>query len=77
VIDELVQIFVAQFIVRLQRKDFRTRLDMFFNESMKFAPITGPEICRLLEANGWRLERVRGSHRKVQRRDRSGSPAQA
>lgn len=25
-------------------------------------PITGPEICRLLEANGWRLERVKGSH---------------
>jgi predicted RNA binding protein YcfA (HicA-like mRNA interferase family) len=25
-------------------------------------PITGPEICRLLEANGWRLERIKGSH---------------
>jgi predicted RNA binding protein YcfA (HicA-like mRNA interferase family) len=26
-------------------------------------PITGPELCRLLEANGWRLQRISGSHR--------------
>jgi predicted RNA binding protein YcfA (HicA-like mRNA interferase family) len=25
-------------------------------------PITGPEMCRLLEVHGWRLERVKGSH---------------
>lgn len=26
------------------------------------SPITGPELCRLLEANGWRLQRISGSH---------------
>ncbi|MBL8220647.1 MAG: type II toxin-antitoxin system HicA family toxin [Bryobacterales bacterium] len=25
-------------------------------------PITGPEMCRLLENAGWRLQRVSGSH---------------
>lgn len=25
-------------------------------------PVTGPEICRLLEAHCWRLERIKGSH---------------
>jgi predicted RNA binding protein YcfA (HicA-like mRNA interferase family) len=25
-------------------------------------PITGPEICRLLEDNGWQLARIKGSH---------------
>ena len=25
-------------------------------------PVTGPEMCRLLERHGWRLERVKGSH---------------
>jgi len=25
-------------------------------------PITGPEMCRLIEANGWSLRRVSGSH---------------
>jgi predicted RNA binding protein YcfA (HicA-like mRNA interferase family) len=25
-------------------------------------PITGPELCRLLEANGWELPRIAGSH---------------
>jgi len=25
-------------------------------------PITGKEMCRLLEQNGWILKRVRGSH---------------
>ncbi len=25
-------------------------------------PITGPELCRLLEANGWKLQRISGSH---------------
>jgi predicted RNA binding protein YcfA (HicA-like mRNA interferase family) len=25
-------------------------------------PITGPEMCRLVEANGWRLQRIKGSH---------------
>ena len=25
-------------------------------------PITGPEVCRLLEGNGWRLRRISGSH---------------
>jgi predicted RNA binding protein YcfA (HicA-like mRNA interferase family) len=24
--------------------------------------ITGPEMCRLIEANGWSLRRIRGSH---------------
>ncbi|HZT31365.1 MAG TPA: type II toxin-antitoxin system HicA family toxin [Bryobacteraceae bacterium] len=24
--------------------------------------ITGPEMCRLLEANGWSLRRINGSH---------------
>ena len=26
-------------------------------------PITGAELCRLLELNGWRLQRISGSHR--------------
>jgi predicted RNA binding protein YcfA (HicA-like mRNA interferase family) len=25
-------------------------------------PITGTELCRLLELNGWRLQRISGSH---------------
>jgi predicted RNA binding protein YcfA (HicA-like mRNA interferase family) len=25
-------------------------------------PITGRELCRLLEQSGWRLQRVKGSH---------------
>lgn len=25
-------------------------------------PITGPDICRLREAHGWRLERIKASH---------------
>lgn len=25
-------------------------------------PITGPELCRLLEASGWRQQRIAGSH---------------
>jgi predicted RNA binding protein YcfA (HicA-like mRNA interferase family) len=25
-------------------------------------PITGPQMCRLLEENGWRRERIKGSH---------------
>ena len=25
-------------------------------------PITGAELCRLLELNGWRLQRIAGSH---------------
>jgi predicted RNA binding protein YcfA (HicA-like mRNA interferase family) len=25
-------------------------------------PITGPELCKLLELNGWRLQRIKGSH---------------
>jgi predicted RNA binding protein YcfA (HicA-like mRNA interferase family) len=25
-------------------------------------PITGAELCRLLELNGWRLQRISGSH---------------
>jgi predicted RNA binding protein YcfA (HicA-like mRNA interferase family) len=25
-------------------------------------PITGPEFCRLLEAHGWTLRRIAGSH---------------
>jgi predicted RNA binding protein YcfA (HicA-like mRNA interferase family) len=25
-------------------------------------PITGREMCRLLEENGWLLERIKGSH---------------
>jgi predicted RNA binding protein YcfA (HicA-like mRNA interferase family) len=25
-------------------------------------PITGPEMCRLLENNGWLLQRIKGSH---------------
>jgi predicted RNA binding protein YcfA (HicA-like mRNA interferase family) len=24
--------------------------------------VTGLEMCRLVEANGWRLERIKGSH---------------
>ncbi len=24
--------------------------------------ITGPEMCRLVEANGWALQRIKGSH---------------
>ena len=24
--------------------------------------ISGPEMCRLLEANGWVLQRIKGSH---------------
>ena len=24
--------------------------------------VTGPEMCRLLEANGWSLRRTKGSH---------------
>jgi predicted RNA binding protein YcfA (HicA-like mRNA interferase family) len=26
-------------------------------------PITGPELCQLLEAAGWKLQRISGSHR--------------
>jgi predicted RNA binding protein YcfA (HicA-like mRNA interferase family) len=26
-------------------------------------PITGSELCKLLETNGWRLQRISGSHR--------------
>ena len=25
-------------------------------------PITGPEMCRLIENDGWRLRRISGSH---------------
>ena len=25
-------------------------------------PITGPEMCRLIETNGWSLRRISGSH---------------
>ena len=25
-------------------------------------PITGPDMCRLVEANGWLLQRIKGSH---------------
>ncbi|MBS1859919.1 MAG: type II toxin-antitoxin system HicA family toxin, partial [Acidobacteria bacterium] len=25
-------------------------------------PVTGPEMCRLIEANGWSLKRINGSH---------------
>ena len=25
-------------------------------------PITGAELCRLLEQNGWKLQRISGSH---------------
>jgi predicted RNA binding protein YcfA (HicA-like mRNA interferase family) len=25
-------------------------------------PITGAELCRLLELNGWKLQRISGSH---------------
>jgi predicted RNA binding protein YcfA (HicA-like mRNA interferase family) len=25
-------------------------------------PITGPDLCRVLEQNGWQLRRVKGSH---------------
>jgi predicted RNA binding protein YcfA (HicA-like mRNA interferase family) len=25
-------------------------------------PITGPDLCRVLEENGWQLRRVNGSH---------------
>jgi len=24
--------------------------------------VTGPEMCRLIEANGWSLKRINGSH---------------
>jgi len=24
--------------------------------------ITGPELCRVLEANNWKLQRIKGSH---------------
>ncbi|MCC6590624.1 MAG: type II toxin-antitoxin system HicA family toxin [Bryobacterales bacterium] len=26
-------------------------------------PISGPDLCRLLEAAGWKLQRTSGSHR--------------
>lgn len=25
-------------------------------------PVTGPEMCRLIETNGWSLRRISGSH---------------
>jgi predicted RNA binding protein YcfA (HicA-like mRNA interferase family) len=25
-------------------------------------PITGPDLCRLLDQAGWKLKRIRGSH---------------
>ena len=25
-------------------------------------PITGPGLCRLLESNGWKRQRIKGSH---------------